>query len=167
MARALSGTSACERCHDPHDARRRARTLVHRASLSPAPRLSAEDRWKALRTVSRGDVVYRSVLTAVALVLPAVLVALTAELVVNAWVQLVSLDPDVFQKALEKLWTFGGAVVTPEGDVSRGKEGWQRAYEEQREHRKTQLVLMRRFADGPICRMLQLVRAYVRSWAVL
>ena len=37
--------------------------------------------------------------------------------------QLVSLDPDVFQKALEKLWTFGGAVVTPEGDVSRGKEG--------------------------------------------
>ncbi len=72
----------------------------------------------------------------------------------------VSLDPDVFQKALEKLWTFGGAVVTPEGDVSRGKEGWQRAYEEQREHRKTQLVLMRRFADGPICRMLQLVRHF-------
>jgi DNA topoisomerase-3 len=72
----------------------------------------------------------------------------------------VSLDADVFQKALEKLWTFGGAVVTPEGDVSRGKEGWQRAYEEQREHRKTQLVLMRRFADGPICRMLQLVRHF-------
>ncbi len=72
----------------------------------------------------------------------------------------VSLDPDVFQKALEKLWTFGGAVITPEGDVSRGKEGWQRAYEEQREHRKTQLVLMRRFADGPICRMLQLVRHF-------
>ncbi len=74
--------------------------------------------------------------------------------------QLVSLDAEVFQKALEKLWTFGGAVVTPEGDVSRGKEGWQRAYEEQREHRKTQLVLMRRFADGPICRMLQLVRHF-------
>lgn len=74
--------------------------------------------------------------------------------------QLVSLDADVFQKALEKLWTFGGAVVTPEGDVSRGKDGWQRAYEEQREHRKTQLVLMRRFADGPICRMLQLVRHF-------
>ncbi|MBK9968376.1 MAG: RecQ family ATP-dependent DNA helicase [Holophagales bacterium] len=74
--------------------------------------------------------------------------------------QLVSLEGDVFQKALEKLWTFGGAVITPEGDVSRGKEGWQRAYEEQREHRKTQLVLMRRFADGPICRMLQLVRHF-------
>ncbi len=74
--------------------------------------------------------------------------------------QLVSLDADVFQKALEKLWIFGGAVVTPEGDVSRGKDGWQRAYEEQREHRKTQLLLMRRFAEGPICRMLQLVRHF-------
>ncbi len=74
--------------------------------------------------------------------------------------QIVSLDAEVFQKALEKLWTFGGAVITPEGDVSRGREGWQRAYEEQREHRKTQLVLMRRFADGPICRMLQLVRHF-------
>jgi DNA topoisomerase-3 len=73
---------------------------------------------------------------------------------------LVSLDSEVFQKALEKLWIFGGALVTPEGDVSRGADGWQRAYEEQREHRKTQLVLVRRFADGPICRMLQLVRHF-------
>jgi len=54
-------------------------------AAAPSPRLSAEDRWKALRTVSRGDVAYRIVLTAVALVLPAVLLALTAELVVNAW----------------------------------------------------------------------------------
>ena len=74
--------------------------------------------------------------------------------------QLVTLEADVFQKALEKLWIFGGAVVTPEGDVTRGKDGWQRAYEEQRAHRKTQLDLMRRFAEGPICRMLQLVRHF-------
>ncbi len=72
----------------------------------------------------------------------------------------VSLEADVFQKALEKLWTFGGAIVTPEGDASRGQESWRRAYEEQREHRKTQLLLMRRFAEGPICRMLQLVRHF-------
>jgi len=74
--------------------------------------------------------------------------------------QLVSLEADVFQKALEKLWIFGGAVVTSEGDVSRGKEGWQRGYEEQRAHRRTQLERMRRFAEGPICRMLQLVRHF-------
>jgi phosphate transport system permease protein len=35
--------------------------------------------------VSRGDVVYRAALTAVALVLPVVMVALATELVVNAW----------------------------------------------------------------------------------
>lgn len=74
--------------------------------------------------------------------------------------ELVSLAPDVFQKALEKLWIFGGAIVTPEGDVSRGQDGWQRGYEEQRAHRRTQLELMRRFAEGPICRMLQLVRHF-------
>ena len=70
------------------------------------------------------------------------------------------LVPDEFEKALEKLWTFGGAVVSPEGDVSRGQPGWQRLYEEQREHKRTQLDLMRRFASGSSCRMLQLVRHF-------
>ncbi len=72
----------------------------------------------------------------------------------------VSVDAEVFEKALEKLWVFGGAIVTPEGDASRGKPGWRRPYEAQREHRKTQLDLMRRFAEGPSCRMLQLVRHF-------
>ena len=70
------------------------------------------------------------------------------------------LVPAEFEKALEKLWTFGGAVVSPEEDVSRGKEGWKRLYEEQREHKKTQLELMRRFASGSQCRMLHLVRHF-------
>lgn len=72
----------------------------------------------------------------------------------------VSVDAEVFEKALEKLWIFGGAIVTPEGDASRGKPGWRKPYEAQREHRKTQLDLMRRFAEGPSCRMLQLVRHF-------
>lgn len=72
----------------------------------------------------------------------------------------VSLDPEVFGKALEKLSSFGGAVVTPAGEVSRGIGGWKRPYEEQREHRRTQLDLMRRFAEGSACRMLQLVRHF-------
>jgi phosphate transport system permease protein len=55
------------------------------STATPSPRITAEDRWKSLRIVSRGDVVYRTALTAVALVLPAVLLALTAELVINAW----------------------------------------------------------------------------------
>ena len=52
---------------------------------APAPRLTSEDHWKALRTVSRGDVVYRAVLTGLALLLPLLLLTLAAELVANAW----------------------------------------------------------------------------------
>ena len=67
---------------------------VSRAAKSP--RITAEDRWKSLRIVSRGDVVYRIVLTAVALVLPAVLLALTLELVVNAWPAIKAFGPGFF-----------------------------------------------------------------------
>jgi len=49
-----------------------------------ASKASAEARWRALRTVSRGDVVYRSVLTALALLLPLLLILIAAELVINA-----------------------------------------------------------------------------------
>jgi len=72
----------------------------------------------------------------------------------------VKVDPEICEKALEKLWMFGGALVTPEGDASRGVEDWRRPYTEQREHRQTQLELMRRFANGSSCRMLQLVRHF-------
>ena len=48
-------------------------------------RVTGEGRWKALRTVSRGDVVYRAVLTGLALLLPLLLLTLAAELVTNAW----------------------------------------------------------------------------------
>ena len=87
--------------------------------------------------------------------------ALTADPVPSDGVrERAGLVPDEFEKALEKLWTFGGALVSPEGDVSRGKAEWKRLYEEQREHKRTQLDLMRRFASGSQCRMLQLVRHF-------
>ncbi len=49
-----------------------------------APATTAEDRWRALKTVSRGDVIYRSVLTVLALLLPLLLILIAAELVSNA-----------------------------------------------------------------------------------
>jgi len=49
------------------------------------PRPTAEERWRALRTVSRGDVIYRSVLTVLALLLPLMLLLIALELVANAW----------------------------------------------------------------------------------
>jgi phosphate transport system permease protein len=48
------------------------------------PRPTAEERWRALRTVSRGDVIYRSLLTVLALLLPLLVVLIAVELVSNA-----------------------------------------------------------------------------------
>ena len=49
-----------------------------------APRATAEERWRALRTVSRGDVIYRSVLTVLALLLPLLLGLIAFELMEGA-----------------------------------------------------------------------------------
>lgn len=49
------------------------------------PQPSAEERWRALRTVSRGDVAYRAILTALALALPLLLATIALELAVGAW----------------------------------------------------------------------------------
>ncbi len=50
-----------------------------------APSPAAEERWRALKTVSAGDVIYRSVLTVVAFLLPVLLLLIAAELMVSAW----------------------------------------------------------------------------------
>lgn len=69
------------------------------STAAPSPRITAEDRWKSLRIVSRGDAVFRTVLTAVALILPAVLVMLAAELVVNAWPAIRAFGPGFFTRS--------------------------------------------------------------------
>lgn len=51
----------------------------------PLASTTTSDSWRALRTVSQGDLVYRTLLTGVALSLPVLLVFLTAELVSSAW----------------------------------------------------------------------------------
>ncbi len=73
----------------------------------------------------------------------------------------VDVDPETFDKALEKLWLHGGARITPEETVEKGPGGWKRSYEAQRKHRYTQLEKMHRYAQkGETCRMLQLVRHF-------
>ena len=37
------------------------------------------------------------------------------------------MDPEVFDQALEKLWTHGGAVVDFAENVSRGHDDWRAA----------------------------------------
>ena len=72
----------------------------------------------------------------------------------------VGLEPARFEKAVEKLWLHGGAIVGPDETVTRGKNGWKRSYEAQRKHRLAQLEKMHRYAQKQSCRMLQLVRHF-------
>ena len=65
-----------------------------------------------------------------------------------------------FEKALEKLWIHGGALVTPEGDASRGDANWRESYLVQRRHKEAQLADIARFGESVGCRMLHLVRHF-------
>ena len=66
---------------------------------------------------------------------------------------------EIFEKALEKLWLHGGALIAGD-EVRLGGADWRLAYERQIAHKKRQLACMRRFAETPACRMLQLVRHF-------
>jgi DNA topoisomerase-3 len=73
---------------------------------------------------------------------------------------LVRMDPDVFDKALEKLWIHGGAVVDAAENLKRGGEGWRELYVAQAEHKLAQIELMIRYTQASDCRMLGLVRHF-------
>jgi RecQ family ATP-dependent DNA helicase len=69
-------------------------------------------------------------------------------------------DPEVFDKALEKLWTHGGAVVDFAENVSRGHNAWREAYLAQGEHKREQIERMIRYAESNQCRMASVVRHF-------
>ncbi|MGK3994220.1 DNA topoisomerase 3 [Sorangium sp. So ce1024] len=69
-------------------------------------------------------------------------------------------DPEVAEKALEKLWIHGGARVDADGGVALGEPGWRAPYEAQRRHKLAELLQMARFTEGHGCRMLHLVRHF-------
>jgi DNA topoisomerase III len=70
------------------------------------------------------------------------------------------MDEEVFERALEKLWIHGGALVDADGNVALGTAGWQRPYLAQRDHKLEQLDHMIRYAESHGCRMLHLVRHF-------
>ncbi|XXT24877.1 DNA topoisomerase 3 [Sorangium sp. So ce429] len=70
------------------------------------------------------------------------------------------IDPEVADKALEKLWIHGGARVDADGGIALGEPGWRGPYEAQRRHKLAELVQMARFTEGHGCRMLHLVRHF-------
>jgi RecQ family ATP-dependent DNA helicase len=70
------------------------------------------------------------------------------------------MDPEVFDRALEKLWTHGGAVVDFAENVSRGHGAWRDPYLAQGEHKREQIERMIRYAESNQCRMASVVRHF-------
>jgi DNA topoisomerase-3 len=67
---------------------------------------------------------------------------------------------EVFEKALEKLWTHGGAVVDSSDNVTAGSEEWRDSYIAQGEQKRAQIERMIRYAQSNECRMASLVRHF-------
>jgi RecQ family ATP-dependent DNA helicase len=70
------------------------------------------------------------------------------------------LDPETFDRALEKLVTHGGAERVGYGEFARGALSWRRTYEAQMNHKQAQLLAMRAFSEEPTCHMLKLIRHF-------
>jgi RecQ family ATP-dependent DNA helicase len=70
------------------------------------------------------------------------------------------MDAEIFDKALEKLWTHGGALVDYAENVTRGHDAWREPYLAQREHKREQIEQMIRYAQSSQCRMASVVRHF-------
>jgi RecQ family ATP-dependent DNA helicase len=72
----------------------------------------------------------------------------------------VLMEPEVFDRALEKLWTHGGAEVDFAENVSRGHNGWREPYRIQGEQKREHIERMIRYAESDECRMVSVVRHF-------
>ena len=72
----------------------------------------------------------------------------------------IPVDPDVFDKAFEKLWIYGGAVLDYAENVSVGQGHWRETYIAQGKRKRAQIEQMIRFAGANQCRMSALVRHF-------
>jgi DNA topoisomerase III len=70
------------------------------------------------------------------------------------------MDAEVFDKALEKLWIHGGALVDFAENVCRGHDRWREPYIAQGDQKQQQLDLMLRYSESSECRMAALVRHF-------
>jgi len=69
----------------------------------------------------------------------------------------VRMEQEAFDKALEKLWIHGGALVDFAENITAGRADWPEPYQAQINQKLAQLQNMLRFADGSQCRMAALV----------
>src|ERR1019366_8410186 len=67
---------------------------------------------------------------------------------------------DIFEKALEKLWTHSGVIMDAADNLSRGTDDWRDSYIAQGDQKKSQIEAMIRYAQSNQCRMSSLVRHF-------
>ncbi len=67
---------------------------------------------------------------------------------------------DDFDKALEKLWIHGGAIIDFAENITRGHDHWRETYVAQAKQKQQQLDLMLRYAESNECRMASMVRHF-------
>jgi DNA topoisomerase-3 len=67
---------------------------------------------------------------------------------------------DVFEKALEKLWTHGGVVIDSSDNLIRGTNDWRDSYVAQGEQKQAQIEAIIRYAQSSQCRMSSLVHHF-------
>src|SRR5262249_3585588 len=70
------------------------------------------------------------------------------------------MSEDVFDKAIEKLWANGGAVVDFAENISRGQPDWRPSYIALGEQKRAQIDQVIRYAESHQCRMSTLVRHF-------
>jgi DNA topoisomerase III len=70
------------------------------------------------------------------------------------------MSADIFEKALEKLWIHGGAVIDFADNVCRGEPSWQKSYIAHGEQKRAQIDQVIRYAESNQCRMSTLVRHF-------
>ena len=70
------------------------------------------------------------------------------------------LDPELIQRATEKLCQYGGAQAQYDTTLVRAAGDWSSQYERQREHKQEQLDQVLRYASSRACRMLHLVQHF-------
>jgi RecQ family ATP-dependent DNA helicase len=72
----------------------------------------------------------------------------------------IGMDEEIFDKALEKLWTHGGAVLDYAENVRLGHNEWRQSYIAQGEQKRAQIDQMMRYAESSQCRMATLVHHF-------
>ena len=70
------------------------------------------------------------------------------------------MEPEEFDKALEKLEIHGGARIDFGGSVTAGPPQWKKSYDVQSQHRAEQFEHVLRFTTAQECRMSMLVRHF-------